>query len=142
MCSWCRMKQVTVRHLVRQSLVCITFAASALTALHLWCRASYQLSRSIKNIDLENPGLHSRRLFKTIFAITFGMSLLLMLGALIVLIVFPSVRTPTGFGIALTLMAWCSIVRFGAMNVLAHHLMPESRPTIKDLKPTVSEFAD
>ena len=57
-----------------------------------------------------------------------------MMGALLVLLLVPAAGTVSGGALTINVMVWCSIVNFGAMNVLAHHLLPTTRPSSPDSK--------
>ena len=50
-------------------------------------------------------------------------SFILMSCAFLVLLLTRAARTATSFGLAFTIVVWCSIVKFGATNVLTHHYL-------------------
>ena len=125
----CVAATLTITSWFDSTWVSVPFALSSLASLYLWRRATYRLAGSVENVDYESLASEGQRIFNTIFAVTFTSSLLLMLGALLVLILVPVAQTTSGSTWAVTVMAWCSIVKFGAMNVLAHHLLRTSRPT-------------
>ena len=114
--------------------VCVLFTFSNLAALFRWRRATYRLEGSIQNVDHERHTSEGQRIFKTIFVVTFTSSILLLIGALLVLLLVPAAGTASGGALTINVMVWCYIVKFGAMNVLANHLLPTTRPTSPDSK--------
>lgn len=108
--------------------VVTAFSAIALLVLVLWRRATYRLVPSWRTLNPQNLDDYLRRQLRNRFAVTFGVSLLTMVVALLCVIFLPAARTTSGFVMAFAVMVWASIVKFGVLNVLAHNVLEHLSP--------------
>ena len=112
------------------SWIIVAFAISSLATLYLWRQATYRLTPSATTTGLDWQRLDERQQRQlrngTIF--TFAVSLVLMVTALTFFIGVPVAKTKSGTTMVFTVMAWASIVRIGALNVLTHYVLSSNRP--------------
>lgn len=99
------------------------YSAIALPTLILWRRATYRLEPSLREMDWGNLDDRRKRRLNIQFAIIFGMSLSISIGALLCLILVPAVRTESGVFMVFVVVVWSSIIKFGALHVLAHYVL-------------------
>ena len=102
------------------------FAVVALLSMTVWRRATYRLAPSWRSFDPTSLDDRLQRRLQFRFVLIYGLSLATMLAALLCLIFIPTARTRSGICVVFTVMVWASIMKFGAINVLAHQLLRRS----------------
>ena len=104
------------------------YSAAALLILIFWRRATYRLVPAKRSLDWQSLDDRRTRQLKHRLFLTFGLSLSAIIVALLCLVYVPAARTTSGSVLVLAVIAWVSIVKFGAFNVLAHHVLQGASP--------------
>jgi hypothetical protein len=102
------------------------YCAVAVPTMFLWRKAAYRLAPSASNASDQELDDRSKRALMIRFVVTFGAALLIMLAVVLIIVFVPSARTTSGSFMALTLLVWASVVKFGVFNVLSHQVLKHS----------------
>jgi hypothetical protein len=104
----------------------VAFSLIGLFILFIWRRATYRLEPSFRHVNREAIDDRSYRLITKCLFITMGGQLTfstVVLLYMIVFLLFPVSSSWTVIKLLFVILFWSSIVKFGAINILAHNIL-------------------